>query len=219
MVKDELLALLDSLDANGGFTEDAFAHFGALVERIRAESPWPEPTRTLHKVEGRWETVFAHFGGKVNAGKTRVHDSTLALQSWNRFPPAPIRVERICQEISRHGNAYNNVIDFAAPAGATPDGQVHGAIVVRGSFRDEPANAQRFHVEFTRMELVPSRGTSEAALRRALGFGDDQPLAAEMKPPRVSSDVIYLDDEIRINVGSTGGLYLLKRSAEAPFSI
>ena len=147
MVKDELLALLDSLDANGGFTDEGFARFGELVERIRIESPWPEPTRTLHKVEGRWETVFAHFGGKVNAGKTRVHDSTLALQSWNRFPPAPIRVERICQEISRQGNAYNNVIDFSAPPGASRDGQAHGAIVVRGTFRDDPDNAQRFVVE------------------------------------------------------------------------
>ncbi|MFO1455513.1 MAG: PAP/fibrillin family protein [Steroidobacteraceae bacterium] len=219
MVKDELLALLDSLDANGGFTDEGFARFGELVERIRIESPWPEPTRTLHKVEGRWETVFAHFGGKVNAGKTRVHDSTLALQSWNRFPPAPIRVERICQEISRQGNAYNNVIDFSAPPGASRDGQAHGAIVVRGTFRDDPDNAQRFVVEFTRMELAPTRGTSEPDLRRALGLADDAPLVADMKPPKVSSDVIYLDDEIRINVGSVGGLYLLKRSGEQPFSI
>ena len=85
--------------------------------------------------------------------------------------------------------------------------------------QDYPDNAQRFMVEFTRMELAPTRGTSEPDLRRALGLADDAPLVADMKPPKVSSDVIYLDDEIRINVGSVGGLYLLKRSGEQPFSI
>ena len=40
-----------------------------------------------------------------------------------------------------------------------------------------------------------------------------------MKPPRVSSDVVYLDDEMRINLGSLGGMYLLRRSAEPPFSL
>ena len=44
-------------------------------------------------------------------------------------------------------------------------------------------------------------------------------MVAEMKPPRVSSDVVYLDDEIRINLGSLGGMYLLRRSTEPPFSL
>ena len=85
-IKDDLMALLDSQDANGGFSDEGFARLGELVEAIRAESPFPEPMRTLDKVEGRWEATFAHFGIKHSAGKTRVHDSTLALQSWNRFP-------------------------------------------------------------------------------------------------------------------------------------
>lgn len=213
-VKDDLMALLDSQDANGGFSDEGFARLGQLVEAIRAESPWPEPTRTLERIEGRWEAVFAHFGGKVNAGKTRIHDSTLALQSWNRFPAVPIRVQRICQEIARRGNAYNNVIDFTAT-----DGETRGAIVVHGSFRDDPDNAQRFHVDFTRLEVVPAAGVSEAQLRAALGFVHGEPLVADMKPPRVSSDVVYLDDEMRINLGSLGGMYLLRRSAEPPFSL
>ena len=184
MVKDGLLALLDSMRPDGGLS-----------------------------VEGGGETLFALFGGRAGAGKTRVHDSTLALQSWNLFPPAPIRVERICQEISRHGQAYNNVVGFTAAGGA------RGRVVVRGRFREDPANPQRFLVDFTRVERAPARGTSEPALRAAVGFDAGQPLHADMKPPRLSSDVIYLDDEMRINVGSVGGLYLLRRSTEAPESL
>jgi len=213
-IKDDLLALLDSQDANGGFSDAAFGRLGELVEAIRAESPYPEPMQCLDKVEGRWEATFAHFGVKHSAAKTRVHDSTLAMQSWNRFPAAPIRVLRICQEISRRGNAYNNVIDFT-----TPGAQAEGRIIVRGVYRGEPGQPQRFVVDFTGMEIQPRGATTEAALRASLGFDAAQALSAEMKPPKLSSDVIYLDDEFRINVGSLGGLYLLKRSDEAPVSI
>jgi hypothetical protein len=165
MIKDDLLALLDSQDANGGFSDDAFRRLGELVEAIRAESPYPAPMQSLDKVEGRWEATFAHFGVKHSAAKTRVHDSTLAMQSWNRFPASPIRVLRICQEISRRGNAYNNVIDFSSP-----DGAAEGTIVVRGVFRGEDGNAQRFVVDFVRMEILPRGTTSEAALRAAFGL-------------------------------------------------
>jgi hypothetical protein len=214
MIKDDLLALLDSQDANGGFSDDAFRRLGELVEAIRAESPYPAPMQSLDKVEGRWEATFAHFGVKHSAAKTRVHDSTLAMQSWNRFPAAPIRVLRICQEISTRGNAYNNVIDFSSP-----DGVAEGTIIVRGVFRGEAGNAQRFVVDFVRMEIRPRGTTSEAALRAALGLAEPAPLVADMKPPKLSSDVVYLDDDLRINVGSLGGLYLLARSAEPAVSI
>jgi hypothetical protein len=213
-IKDDLLALLDSQDANGGFSDDGFRRLGELVEAIRAESPYPAPMQALDKVEGRWEATFAHFGVKHSAAKTRIHDSTLAMQSWNRFPASPIRVLRICQEISRQGNAYNNVIDFTAS-----DGRVEGAIIVRGVFRGEEGNAQRFVVDFVRIEIRPRGTTPEAALRAALGLSATEPLEVEMKPPKLSSDVVYLDDSLRINVGSLGGLYLLARSAEPPESI
>ncbi len=169
---------------------------------------------TLERVEGRWETIFAHFGVKHSAGKTRVHDSTLAMQSWNRFPAVPIRVQRICQEIARNGNAYNNVIDFTADSG-----KAAGVIIVRGVFRRDPDNAQRFVVDFVRIEVMPAAGTPESQLRESLGLVNGEALAADMKPPKLSSDVIYLDAELRINVGSLGGLYLLRRSAEAPVSV
>ena len=70
-------------------------------------------------------------------------------------------------------------------------------------------------------QQVESGPKPPAGLKPAVAgmLADDAPLVADMKPPKVSSDVIYLDDEIRINVGSVGGLYLLKRSGEQPFSI
>ena len=172
------------------------------------------PLDTLDKVFGRWDTTFAHFGGKHSAGKPKVHDSDLKLQSFNRFPAVPIRVTRLCQEISATGNAYNNVIDFTCT-----DGKTQGVLIVHGRFRPDPDNRQRFHVEFHCTELRPAASGDEAGLRKALGFDAEQSLKVDLKPPRLHSDVVYLDDEIRINIGGLGGLYLLRRSSDAPVSI
>lgn len=211
--KDRLLAHIDSQEGPEGFSDDAFAELGRLVEALKPHSPVPHPMDALHKVEGRWETRFAHFGARHSAGKPKVHDSTLKVHSFNAFPAAPVRIERICQEVSREGRAYNNVTDFSTPDGA------RGSIIVRGRYSGDEGNRQRFAVEFYRVELRPGTGIDEARLRAGLGFDADQALTHELTPPRLHSDVVYLDDELRINVGSFGGLYVLARSAEPPVSI
>ncbi|MFO1427371.1 MAG: PAP/fibrillin family protein [Steroidobacteraceae bacterium] len=213
-LRARILALVDTQDERGGFSEEAFAQLEQLVGAIRRESPVPDPALHPQCLDGRWESVFAHFGARHSAGKSRVHDSTLKVQSFNRFPPVPIRVLRICQEIGSRGAAYNNVIDFVAA-----DGRAEGRIVVRGLYRVGPAEPQRFDVDFQSIEIAPRGATDEPALRAALGFTRGEPLAAGLKPPRVHSDVVYLDEEIRINIGSLGGLYLLRRCAEPPVSI
>jgi hypothetical protein len=213
--KDRLLAHLDLQDALGTYSEEAFEELGQLVEALKPLSPVPAPVDALEHVEGRWDTLFAHFGARHSAGKPKVHDSNLKVQSFNCFPPVPVRVERISQEISRVGSAYNNLIDFLAS-----DGRTRGVMIVHGDFRDDPGNRQRFVVDFHRVELRPAAGFSEAGLRAALGFTGEDSLVVDLaKPPRLHSDVVYLDDEIRINAGGLGGLYVLRRSPERPASI
>jgi hypothetical protein len=40
-------------------------------------------------------------------------------------------------------------------------------------------------------------------------------LIHDLTPPRLHSDVVYLDDDLRINIGSFGGLYVLRRSTDS----
>jgi hypothetical protein len=213
-IKERLFAHIAKNDTGKGFSEEAFAELGRLVEAIRAETVYPAPMDTLRHVEGRWETLFAHFGARHSAGKPKVHDSTLKVQSFNAFPPVPVRIERLCQEISEHGNGYNNVVNFTAA-----DGVTRGVIVVHGRFTGEPDNRQRFSVDFYRVELRPGEGANEAGLRKALGFAASEPLSEDLKPLRFHSDVVYLDADTRINIGSLGGLYVLRRLDEEPVSL
>lgn len=214
-LKRELFTLIDAMRPDGGLSEEDFAHLQQLTAQIAAVSPVPEPIHQLPRVQGRWENLFAHFGARHSAGKTRVHDSDLRTQTFSQFAPLAIRATRLCQEISVNGAAYNNVVSFEAP-----DKSFCGNIIVRGIYRADPGgNPKRFGVEFYQAELHPQGSASEAALRQQLGLGSDAPLEKAFKSPRLHSDIVYLDDDIRINVGSYGGLYVLRRLNEAGVSV
>ena len=214
----QLIQLIEAEDAHGGpWSEEAFARLTELVAALRPQSPVKAPIDAPAKIQGRWETLFAHFGARHSAGKPKVHDSNLKVQSFNRFPPSPIRVLRLCQEIDPATRAYNNVLDFSA-GGSDGVPLVHGVLVVHGRYRDVADNRERFDVEFHCTELRAAPGVTEAALRSAIAFGPDDPLSVELKPPKLHSDVIYLDDELRINAGGLGGLYVLRRSTEPTVS-
>lgn len=204
-----LLAQLDRASPAGGLSEEDFVRLGELVESLRPLSLYAMPATTPEKLAGRWGTLFAHFGVRHSAGKPQVHDSNLKIQSFNSFPPLPIRVQAICQEVSANGAAYNNVVSFQSP-----DGAVAGDLIVRGRWQIDADISERLHVEFWRTELQPATGVSVANLRAALGAPDDMPVAVDLKPPRLHSDVVYMDDDLRINIGGLGGLYVLRRLAE-----
>lgn len=214
-VKRELFEVLDAMDAKGGLTAERFARLGEVVEALRKVSPVPDPIVRQDLVEGRWETQFAHFGSRESAGKTRAHDSDLRTHTFSQFKPVPIRVTRICQEIAREGSAYNNVVTFSAP-----DGAFAGQIVVRGGFRADPdGNLRRFMVDFKAAELHPQDASAEQVLRERLGLTQGEPLQKSFKSPKLHSDIVYLDDDTRVNMGGYGGIYVLRRVAEPGFSV
>lgn len=214
-LKGELLRLIDSAEPEVGLSEEAFARLDELVTQMSALSVYPEPIRTPERVEGRWETTFAHFGGRHSAAKTRVHMSTLRVQSFNRFPALPIRVTRIFQEVAVADSAYNNLIALEAP-----DGSASGHLIVRGRYREDPDHdPKRFAIEFHHTDLMPAPAVTPEALRAALGIEAGAPLSHALKAAKLYSDIVYLDDEIRINRGGLGGLYVLRRVNEPGLSI
>jgi hypothetical protein len=89
--KEKLLAHLDLQDGGRCLQRRGVRSSSADSSRRFVENVYAAPLDTLDKVVGRWDTDFAHFGGKHSAGKPKVHDSDLKLQSFNRFPAAPIR--------------------------------------------------------------------------------------------------------------------------------
>jgi hypothetical protein len=201
-----LLAHLDTASPDGGLSEPGFARLGELVAELSALTAYPRPAERPQVLAGRWVTVFAHFGARHSAGKPRVHESNLKIHSFNKFPELPISVLALHQEVAADGSRYDNVVSIAAPGG-----RCCAEVITHGRWVVDAHNPQRLNIEFDRVELRPTGAGGAAAVRAALAAPADLPLSADLNVGKLYSDVVYLDDELRINRGIQGGLYVLTK--------
>ena len=201
-----LLTHLDTASPSGGLSDQGFAQLGELVTELSALTAYPHPAKRPDVLAGRWVTLFAHFGARHSAGKPRVHVSNLKIHSFNKFPELPIAVLALHQQVAADGSRYDNVVSITAPAGGA-----RGEVITHGRWAVDAFNPQRLNIEFHRVELQPVAGADAAALRSSLGAAPDLVLSAELNVSKLYSDVVYLDDELRINIGIQGGLYVLSK--------
>lgn len=207
-LKAELRAAIGDARDDGTYDEAVTERIHALIGQLTPLTPTPSPYANQDFVAGPWRSEFAQFGPKHTAGKPIQHVSSLKLQSFSKFPDVPVKILEIEQEIRVDGAHYNNVSGMT-----TPDGAHAGRILVWGRYTLDEAMPQRYDVSFYAIELVPPPGVSEDDFRAQFGLAADQPLRIEMKPPRLHSDVVYCDEDMRINFGAMGGVYVLKRLA------
>lgn len=201
-----LLAHLDTASPDGGLTEQGFARLGERVAELSALTAYPCPAERPQVLAGRWVTVFAHFGARHSAGKPRVHESNLKIHSFNKFPELPISVLALHQEVAADGSRYDNVVSIAAPGA-----KCCAEVITHGRWVVDAQNPQRLNIEFYHVELRPTGAGGAAAVRAALGAPADLALSADLSVGKLYSDVVYLDDELRINRGIQGGLYVLTK--------
>ena len=213
-LKEQLRKAIDACQPDGTYDDATFERIHALIEQLVPLTPTPRPIDAQEFVEAPWGSLFAQFGPRHTAGKPIRHQSSMKLQSFATFPDIPIRVHEIDQEIRVEGKHYNNVVSIT-----TPD-EAHAAnLIVWGRYAIEPDTPQRYAVEFYAVELVPSEGVSADALRAQFGLAAGSDLRRDLKPPTLHSDVVYCDDDMRINFGSMGGVYVMKRKHAAGKSV
>jgi len=212
-LKSRLHACLESADAAGGLDETNYETLTALIEALSAQRPY-EALQRPDLVAGSWSTLFASFGARHSSGKTVRHAADLQIHSLGKLPKAQMQVLSIVQEVDERGEAYNNVVDFECGDEAVP-----GRLIMRGRFNCTDAAPIRYHVGFYRAEVQPRDGSTEAAVRAGLGLTAEQPLAVEFKPPPFYSDILYVDEDLRINRGNFGGVYVLARRQEPACSL
>ncbi len=210
-VKQELLAVIDAFNVDEAPTPPT--RLDALIEAIQPLSPISNAARQLPSVVGSWSNLYARFGVGHSKGKSHREESSLSLQTFRAFPDIAIRVVEILQEIDLEPNTYNNVVLFETLAGAP------GLAIIHGHYQPDDEDARRFRVVFYAAEIRPRAPLDEAGLRAALGLEPDALLRRDFKPAKLYSDVVYLDDDIRINIGGMGGVYVLARRAEPALSL
>ncbi len=202
-------ALLAAIDADGGSGRYGDAEVDAihsLIEQLLSHTAIRRPIDEQARIAGPWKSLFAQFGPKHTAGKPITHETSFKLLTFNNLPDVPLRLLEIEQEIHAVSKDYNNVHLIE-----TLDGSLRAHLIIFGHYTIEADTPQRYGVEFSRVGLVSPDGASDAELRSAFGFTADQALDIGFKPPKLHSDVVYCDEDMRINFGSMGGVYVMTR--------
>ena len=213
-LKHRMLAFLAAQDPAVLISEPDKHTLKAMIDELVPLTPVPEPIKHPEKAAGVWNSLFASFGAKHSDEKPIRHTSNLAFQSFGKLPMATIHVTNIHQEITVEDQAYNNVI-FVANEPRTAS----AAVVMKGRYAEDHDNPQRYSVAFSNVSLQGTDGQTDEALREQFGLAADTALSVDFKPPTLHSDIVYLDDDLRINFGSIGGFYVLQRLDRAGFSI
>jgi len=205
-IKADLNKAIDACQPDGTYDDETFERVHALIKKLVPLTPTPSPLEAQEFVAAPWGSRFAQFGPKHTAGKPIKHETNMALQTFGQFPKVPILVHDIDQEIRVEGAHYNNVTDIS-----TPDGAHRATLIVWGRYEVTDDNPVRYSVDFYAIELRAPDGVSDDELRAQFGLDADFELRREMKPPKLHSDIVYCDDDMRINFGSMGGVYVMRR--------
>lgn len=213
-LKTELRAAIDNANDDGTYSEQAIDKVHELVNTLVGGTPMPRPIDEQEKVASPWGSLFAQFGPKHTVGKPIVHETNFKLLTFNNFPDKPMRLLHIEQEIHHDSKDYNNVQIVESL-----DGNVKAHLIVYGRYEIEEENPKRYMVDFYKVALKGANGETGEELRNAFDFDDDQALEIGFKPPALHSDVVYCDDELRINFGSIGGVYVMERNHHDGYSV
>lgn len=213
-LKQQVLDLVDSFDETVLCTEAQKDQLKALCDELCPYTPEPRPIDNQQAAEGVWLTRFASFGVKHSDNQPMQHMTNLRRQSFGNLSGGDVYVTRLLQEIEQSTQAYNNVVHVRNPAS-----DATAIILMEGRYSRDDDDPRRYAVDFSRVSITSSDGGDDAHLRSKFGIDDDAPLAVEFRPPKLHSDIVYVDDHLRINYGKLGGFYVLTRTQEKGYSV
>ncbi|MCG8442746.1 MAG: PAP/fibrillin family protein [Caulobacterales bacterium] len=213
-LKTDLLAAIGLAGDDGTYSDEAYERVHAAIDALTPNSPMPRPVDVQDEITAPWGTLFAQFGVRHTAGKPVKHQNFFHFMTWGALPKLPFMMEDIVQEIHHETNSYNNVHLITSE-----DGDVPATMIIFGRYSVGGDQPQRYVVDFHRCEIRARNGGSDEDIRAAFGFEAGQPLSFDLKAPPLHSDIVYCDEEIRINKGSLGGVYVMNRMAGPGVSV
>ena len=213
-LRTQILALVHGMDPTTRLEESESRRLKSLCDQLAEHSPVPEPMNHQQAAEGVWLSRFASFGGKHSEGQPLLHQTTLKIQSFGHLPEVPMRVTRLVQEIEQSSKAYNNIVHVTNMAE-----DLKGVVVMHGRYGPDEGNPKRYMVEFYRVAFHPADNVPDAVFRSGFGLSSDIGLDQAFRPIPFHSDIVYLDDDLRINYGKLGGFYVLERLRSPGYSV
>lgn len=213
-IKSDLISAINNTDADGKYSDECYEDIQTLMDKLAALTPTPRPFDRQDFITDHWGTLYAQFGPRHTAGKSVAHDNMFHFVSWSNLPKLPFRNLDLRQEIYHETGDYNNV-HLIQPIG----GGMDCYYTVFGRYTVKEDKPQRYVVDFYRGQIRGQNGESEEDIRAAFGFDSDVDIDFDLKSPPLHSDIVYCDDDMRINFGSVGGKYILTRKSSPWLSV
>jgi len=210
-LKEKFWTTVNHLVETREMTNVAAEQIRELVTEMQEINAVPDPMNQQSRVQGHWVGKFSHYGSAHSRGIILPAESTLKIHTFGNMPAVKVIHIDGSQEIKESDKSYNNVSRLENEAGA-----MQANCIVYGRYHADEENPQRFHVRFYKYALEGMNGESDEALREAFGLDADTPISGEYKPPRLHSDVVFLDEDTRVNYGNNGGVYVLKLEPDHP---
>jgi hypothetical protein len=177
--------------------EELGKQIAALAGELEKANPTPAPTSRADLFDGRWKLLYSTFNLE--------RDTDLVKLSFGKLPSAKVSVGDIFQEVmSTRDRLYDNVVDLVDASGKPARKVMYGQYTLH--------DTHRIDVVFYSVFVAPRDRRSFDQFRRDLGVAPDASIstAIERTPP-LHSSMIFLDEEMRINRGSYGGVYVLQK--------
>ena len=199
-VADVRTALIDAALPTGGGL-DATPAQDVEVERLAAvlehASAPVDVAAQRSLLAGRWKLLYGGF--KLE------RETTLARLSFGKLPKIDIRITDVFQEVTADGEQYDNPVEFTFG-----DGLV-GVQRTCGHFTVCESQSDRLEITFTGARFEPKDPFLDVRRWNAALGVHDRAEADVAVAFAGWSDVLYLDDELRLMRGNAGNLYVLWR--------
>ncbi|MDX2223629.1 MAG: hypothetical protein SFV21_12815 [Rhodospirillaceae bacterium] len=191
-----------------------------LIDALAPLTPYPNPMDHAQVFRGHWSGDYFNFGKLVGGSGSRDQGVgvTVSLKefSMGRLPDIPATFMASGLEIEPESGAYNFVSQFALGHNRVPS--YHFAFAF---YRRKEEQLDRFFVDFAGFRVAPvDQAMPMAEFADAIGVDDPALLSAELNPrAKLWSRVVYMDDDLRIQLGQLGGHYILLKTDRPMYSL
>ena len=191
-----------------------------VIDELAALTPYPRALDHVDVYGGHWAGEYYNFGRLVGGDGTTDQGTgvttTLKAFSMGRMPDVPATHAGSALEIDPQNGIYNFYGRLLVG-----EAQIDSHHFPYGRFECKDEHPDRFNVLFDKFEIAPVDSTmSVEAYCKATGIDSPSDLVAELSPsPKLYSDIAYMDDHMRIQLGQLGGHYIMFRKDAPLYSI
>ena len=191
-----------------------------LIDELLPLSPYANALDHPEVFRGHWAAEYHNIGKLVGGAGAQNQGvgvtASLKVFSMGRLPDIPARFLGNGLEIDPATGFYNFVAHFELGEKRVPT--YHFSLA---RYQRRAENLRRFFVEFEGFSVVPvDPAMSMAQFAAEIGVDDPALLSHTLHPKtKLWSDVAYMDDDLRIQLGQLGGHYVMRRTDLPMYSI